>query len=352
MPEAHEREHSVQIQVPLLQQVLGGFTLTPLVVGSLDPETTARVAGVLRGLLEPDTLVVASTDFTHYGARFGFVPFTGNVEENLRTLDMGAWERIRNRDGPGFRRYCDQTGATICGRVPVCILLAMLPAEDEFTLLAYDTSGRMTGDFANSVSYLAAAAGPAARAAGGELTESEQAALLALARCTLEFYLREGRMPVPAEVALEPTPAMREARGAFVTLQKEGALRGCIGDLSGRSPLYRTVMENAVSAAVRDPRFDPVRRDELAGLDIEISALTPPREVDSPLDFEPGRHGIVMTRNGRRAVFLPQVASEQGWDREQTLAHLSRKAGLPEDAWRTGARFEVFEARVFGEHDE
>jgi AmmeMemoRadiSam system protein A len=281
------------------------------------------------------------------------MPFTEDNSANIRALDMGAWELIQDLDGPGFRQYCEQTGATICGRNPLSVLLDMLPPEDTLTLLAYDQSGQMTDDFDNSVSYLAAAAsGTWAPKADGRLIRAEQDALLQFARHTLEYYYREGRQPQPAEVNLDPTPAMQEKRGAFVTLRHAGALRGCIGDLSGHGPLYQAVMENALNAALRDSRFVPVDRDELDDLDIEISALTPLRPVDSYLDFQPGRQGIVLTKLGRRAVYLPQVATEQGWSREQTLASLSLKAGLPEDAWRSGARFEVFEAQVFGEHEE
>lgn len=266
---------------------------------------------------------------------------------------MGAWELVKNKDVGAFRDYCRETGATICGRNPLGVLVAMLAPEDELTLLAYDQSGRMTDDYRNSVSYLAAAVSrssepmPAAR-----LNPEEKQTLLQLARDTLDFVFREGRMPKPEDLNLRPTPAMEQACGAFVTLTHDGALRGCIGDLDADSPLYRAVMQNAVSAALRDPRFKPVSEDELGGLDIEISALSPLRAVDSYLDFEPGRHGIVLTKRRRRAVFLPQVATEQGWNREETLTHLARKAGLPDDAWRSGARFQVFEALVFGEHGE
>ena len=126
-------------------------------------------------------------------------------------------------------------------------------------------------------------------------------------------------------------------------------VRGCIGTLAAHRPLWEDVFANAQNAALADPRFTPVRPDELQRIDLEVSVLTSPREVPRPEDIVIGRHGVILEKQGRRATFLPQVAPEQGWDRETTLAHLARKAGLPADAWRSGARFWVYEAIVFGE---
>lgn len=146
---------------------------------------------------------------------------------------------------------------------------------------------------------------------------------------------------------LTPGPALLEHRGAFVTLTRGGNLRGCIGYIEGIKPLIEAVADNAASAAVRDPRFPPVTPDEVPDLELEVSALSPLRAVPGPEDIVIGRHGILLEKNGRRAVFLPQVAVEQGWDLETTLGHLCLKAGLPPHAWQEGARFQVFTAEVF-----
>jgi len=157
VPNAHEQEHSVQIEIPLLQQALGSFLLVPLVVGQLDLATVQRAGDLLKQAVEKDTLVVASTDFTHYGRSFQYVPFSDDVEEGIRKLDMGAFDFVRRKDLHGFRRYCERTGATICGRNAVAVLIAMCGKDDGVHLLKYDTSGRMAGDFGHSVSYLCAA---------------------------------------------------------------------------------------------------------------------------------------------------------------------------------------------------
>lgn len=360
VPEAHRGEHSVQIEVPLLQRALGEFVLVPIVVGQLDLETARTMAGILSGLVDGDTLVVASSDFTHYGPNYGFIPFREEVEERIEELDLGAYERIADKSAEGFFDYVEKTEATICGRMPIGILLAMLSPAWEAHRLDYTTSGRITGDFRNSVSYLSVAfSGRWSRAkpvvpdtmeAG--LTDEEQRQLLRLARGTLSSFLETGEVPSPEALGIEITPNMKATRGAFVTLNKHGRLRGCIGEIFPVRPLYRAVQLNALNAGLRDRRFPQVTAEELAELEFEISMLTPPRPVASYEEILIGTHGMVLEKRGRRAVFLPQVAPEQGWGLEETLSHLSRKAGLPEDAWQEGTSFTVFEALVFGEEEE
>jgi AmmeMemoRadiSam system protein A len=179
------------------------------------------------------------------------------------------------------------------------------------------------------------------------LTDDEKTYLLALARGVITAIAAGERGPEPET----RTAALSENRGAFVTLHSNGRLRGCIGYIEGIKPLAGTVADNALSAAFRDPRFPPVAASEVGDLHIEISALTPLRPVDHWRDIEIPRHGVVLARGPRRAVFLPQVAAEEGWDRDTMLSHLAMKAGLEADAWREGASFQVFEAEVFAEKE-
>ncbi|MFH0909332.1 MAG: AmmeMemoRadiSam system protein B [bacterium] len=353
IPAASTGEHSVEIQIPFIQQVLPGTPIVPVTVGQLDAEGVRAIAATLRGALDERTLVIASSDFTHYGPNYDFVPFTEDVENNLRTLDLGAIAQIEKKDAGGLQAYCDRTGATVCGRDPISVLLAMLPEGAKAHLLKYDTSGRMTGDFQNSVSYMAAAFEGAweAPAAQASLDEEDRAALLKLARGTLDYYFAHGRLPEPSDLGLAIRPGMEQVMGAFVTLTKNHDLRGCIGEIRPRRPVYQAVIEHAVDAAVNDSRFKPVTKEECAGLSIEISALLPPHAIDSYRDIVIGRDGIVLYKGGASAVFLPQVATEQGWGVEETLSHLAAKAGLPPGAWKEGTRFEVFQAIVFGENE-
>ncbi len=178
------------------------------------------------------------------------------------------------------------------------------------------------------------------------LTDEEKNSLLRIARDAVEEQvgLRRG-LSAEAE-----TPTLRA--GAFVTLHRHGKLRGCIGNFDTSIPVAEQVQQMAVAAATRDPRFSPLTQGELEGLDIEISVLTPPRKIRDVSEITIGEHGLIISQGYRRGVLLPQVATEQGWDRETFLAHTCLKAGLPPDAWKdTRTIIEVFSAIVFGENE-
>jgi len=236
----------------------------------------------------------------------------------------------------------------------------MLSEPAEAHLVQYTTSGELTGDFTNSVSYLSVAfsgtwgSSPDVEpeADDTELTERDKEHLLTLARKTMVYVLQNRRVPEVSDLGIAPTAAMRSPRAAFVTLKKHAQLRGCIGDIFPQRPLYKSVILNAIHACVNDRRFPPVSQDECEDITIEISALTPPAPVGSPDKIRIGVDGVVLNKDGHSAVFLPQVAPEQGWDLDQTLTHLSEKAQLPADAWKEGASFLVFQADVFGESEK
>jgi len=175
------------------------------------------------------------------------------------------------------------------------------------------------------------------------LSDADQDRLLRLARKALEESVRDYELPDVEE----PMGALREHCGAFVTLWKAGRLRGCIGYIEARKPLYQTVRESVLSAALRDPRFDPVDPEELPLLRLEISVLSPLFDI-SPHQIEVGRHGLMVSQGSQRGVLLPQVAVEWKWDRERFLEETCMKAGLPPDAWQRGARIQAFTAQVFG----
>jgi len=360
LPHAHRYEHSVQIELPLLQYSQKDFKLVPIVAGVCSQQTIDKVAAILKALIDDKTLVVASSDFVHYGPNYNYVPFKEDIPEKIKELDMGAYEHIAKLDSNGFLQYKRKTGATICGYIPVAILLAMLEKPTDAQLIGYTTSGRLTGDFANSVSYLSAAFSgkwplkssvePPQKNPG--LTEKDKKQLLILARKSMIYALQNRRIPQASDLGVALSDAMKRPRAAFVTLKKNGQLRGCIGDIFPRQSLYKSVIANAVNASVNDRRFLPVTIAECNDITIEISALTPPAPVVSSTNIRIGIDGVVLRKNNRSAVFLPQVAPEQGWDLETTLTHLSRKAGLPANAWKKGATFLTFQADVFGETEK
>lgn len=352
--QAHTHEHSVQIELPFLQRALGDFKLVPIVCGHLGEVAVRRIAATLLEHIDEETLIVVSSDFTHYGRTFDYVPFLDGIQENLRKLDLGAFKEIERKNLSGFLDYVNSTGATICGRSPIAILLAMLPSEARVQLLKYDTSGNLTGDWSHCVSYISAAMTGQWKPSCSngrhcepelELSASDKVGLLSLARHSIARRIRDDE----PELNLEITPPMQDIMGAFATLHKHGQLRGCIGEIFPRRELCEAVAEQAVNAAFHDPRFPRLSESELDEIDIEISALTAPHRVNSHEDIEIGRHGIVLYKGSRSAVFLPQVAPEQGWGLEETLSHLSMKAGLSPDDWQSGCEFHVFEAIVFGE---
>jgi AmmeMemoRadiSam system protein A len=179
-------------------------------------------------------------------------------------------------------------------------------------------------------------------------TDAQQRALVELARSAVTGAIAGRSTPAPRAEDLRELP---EASGAFVTLKREGQLRGCIGTLECRRPLAEEVARVAVCAAREDPRFSAVRPEELDGLDIEVSVLGPLEEIDprDPAAIEIGRHGLVVEQGARRGLLLPQVATEWGWNREQFLAQTCNKAGLALDCWQRGAKVYRFAADVFGD---
>jgi AmmeMemoRadiSam system protein A len=192
------------------------------------------------------------------------------------------------------------------------------------------------------------AAGQVKKEKSMELSKDEKILLLKIARRSLETSVRKQAMEPFKDLPVK----FKEDCGAFVTLTKNKELRGCIGYILPVAPLNETVVEMAKAAALNDTRFYPVEVSELKDIEVEISVLTPPADIPSVNDFIVGKHGIVINLRGRQAVFLPQVAVEQKWDRETTLKHLCLKAGLAPDSWKDPEMtFRVFEAIVFKESE-
>jgi len=180
------------------------------------------------------------------------------------------------------------------------------------------------------------------------LTENEKKILLKLARDTLNMWIREKEKPDLPEVEGN----LQTVTGAFVTLHKKGNLRGCIGSMVGSGPIIETIQNMAIAASTEDPRFSKVAPDELDDIDIEISVLSPLKRITDLNEIKVGTHGILLGKGWSQGVLLPQVATEQGWDRDTFLSHTCLKAGLPQDAWQDPETIiEIFSAQVFGEKD-
>ena len=364
MPEAHPLEHAVDIQLPLLKRALPSCAVGAMIVGQWDGRAVAdrralaAFAAAFRRLLTPRTLVVVSTDFTHYGRDFGYVPFADDVKTRLPALDAEMFAALAKNDNRVWSDALARTGATVCGASCLQLLLAALPESARFERLEYGTSADVTGDWSHVVGYTAGAVyadwseplkrlqeegapSPAllSDAAGKALTEIADHAL----KVAVTGEDLAGAPAIPEAVRRE----LQRPGGAFVTLTERGMLRGCIGLIVSDQPVVDVVREMAKSAALQDPRFTPVHPEELPAIDLEVSVLTEPVPVAGPEAIVAGRDGVILRKRGRSAVFLPQVATEQGWDVPTMLAHLSLKAGLDADAWRSGAAFATFRAQVF-----
>ncbi|MEE9293717.1 MAG: AmmeMemoRadiSam system protein B [Phycisphaerae bacterium] len=340
-------EHSLELQLPFLQKVLEEFRLVPLLVGRMSTQEYAEAASAIIPWLDDETLLVASSDFTHFGARFGYTPFKTDVPKRLGELADHAAAPILECDFDGFLDHLERTGDTICGRGPITLLLRILSMHQGAVGVraALDTSGQITGDWRSSVTYQSIVFTPRP----GKLDQAQRDELLKLARQTVEANLKGEGLP---QVDANKLPEALGADGAcFVTLENHGRLRGCIGNMVARGPLYESVIRNAVSAC-SDRRFvrNPVTAAELDQLDIEISYLTPMKRVEKTDKIIVGRHGLLVSLGPRRGVLLPQVAARRGWTREEFLAQTCRKAGLPPDAWKQpDTEIYSFEAEVFGE---
>ena len=353
----HLAEHSAQIEFPLLQLALGSdFAIVPLVIGTLGQDQMGMCARAISRLMDDETLLVLSSDFTHYGVDFDYTPYgTGggaDVRKQVAAVDAEAFALATKGDADGFTAFVKRTGATICGHVPIELALRSFPRGTTLAKVRYATSSDSNGDYSRFVCYLAAT-GRAEWKRDGEavLSATDRAYLLKVARASLERAVRDGlRKKGLADVGDAPKATL-EKMGAFVTLNDKttGALRGCIGEILPMRPLAEAVAARAVDAALRDPRFSPVSERELGNIRVEVSALTPPRRVGTWRDIVLGRDGMTLEKDGCFAVFLPQVAPEQGWDLATTLSYLSLKAGLAADAWKDGAKFETFQAEVFHE---
>jgi len=346
-PWVDAREHSLELQLPFLQRVLKDFSLVPLLVGRMSDRDYTAAAQAIIPWVDEGTLLVASSDFTHFGPRFGYQPFKDNVPEKIRELAEQAATPLVRCDYDGFEAHLAKTHDTICGRGPIKLLLRILSMRGgaQGVRTAYDTSGKMTGDWSNSVTYQSFVF----TQRPGTLSERERAELLRIARATVAALLKGQQRP-KLDAGKLPA-ALRDDGACFVTLENRGQLRGCIGNMVAKGPLYQAVVDNAVSAC-KDRRFvnNPVTVEELDQLHIEISYLTPMKRVVNTDEIVVGRHGLLISLGGRRGVLLPQVAYERGWTRTEFLAQTCRKAGLPPDAWkRPEAEIYSFEAEVFGE---
>jgi hypothetical protein len=352
----HIREHSVEVQVPFVQVLFPQAKIVAAIVGEADAALCTRFGTALAAVLKGRrAVIVASSDLSHYPSAADAETADMKTLEAVITLDPAALHTtVRTQ----MARRLPNLSTCACGEAPIMAAMAAAKAMGATggKVVSYAHSGNLPiGDRERVVGYGAVVLAadpkkeaPAVRPAAtteGTIGPADRKYLLGLARETISRYLTMKMVPLPRL----SSPILREPRGVFVTLKKRGDLRGCIGRMVPDRPLAELVGAMALQSAFEDPRFSPVTPRDLPDLEIEISVLTPMKPVSGPNDIVVGRDGVLLQKGGKSAVFLPQVAPEQGWGRDEMLSHLSQKAGLPSGAWRDGASFLTFQAIVFGE---
>ncbi len=368
-PTAHAKEHAIEIELPFIQTVLKDFEIIPILIGaSTTPDELDSIAQTLKKYVDDKTLIIVSSDFTHYGPNYGYMPFTENIAENLKNLDLTAVDRILSKDTEGFLEFLDKSKDTICGRHAITILLYMFKDENNIKPyhLYYTTSGALTDDYTNSVSYVTMAFVeegnfPQSQANPEKqekeiLGKEEQDVLLKLARDTMELYVREGKVLQPDMDIINKYPNLLRTQGVFVSLDKLGRLRGSIGHLLPVQELYLDVRDNAINAVAKDNRFKPVEQDELPDIKATISVLTIAQliEVNNPEEYikklVPFEDGVIIqTSSGRTSTYLPQVWSSFATG-EEFLSALCQKQGASEDCWKKPSTgIYRYSAQVFSE---
>lgn len=346
---AHSEEHSLEIQLPFLQVVLKEFKLTPVVMGDQSYSNCIRLADAIAAVCRDEkVLLVASTDLSHF-----------HSHDAAKRLDDKVLERVAGFDPAGLAEDLRSGKCEACGGGPLMTIMhaARKLGAGKAKVLRYANSGDVTGDSSNVVGYMAAvfyADSGSAKSSGKtktgkvgvdlDLSEEEKNTLRELA-----FKAIRSRCFGEPPPAFTTTSAkLQEPRGAFVCIKKAGKLRGCIGMIEAKEPLYKTIKDMAVQAAFSDPRFCSLDPSELADIQVEISVLTPLERIHDAAQIEIGRHGLYLREGRHSGLLLPQVATENDWDREQFLEWTCRKAGLPPRAWKDPeAELYIFSADVF-----
>ncbi len=341
-PEAHQKEHAIEVELPFLQRVYKDFTIVPITMGTPLFNDARILSDALYDAVDRDTLLVISVDLSHYYAY-----------EKAVQLDKSGISAIEKLDAKWLLEQLKNGDTEI--DAPIAVLATIMLANRhnaKARLLKYANSGDVTEDKSRVVGYSSIVIYIPEREEmlmkNEYLNKEEKRKLMEIAKASIVESVT-GKKGSYSEVTEE---RLKENCGAFVTIKKHGQLRGCIGYIIAVKPLHETVKDVARSAAINDPRFRPMTEEELKDMEIEISALTPLKRIDDVSEIEVGKHGLYMKRGFYSGILLPQVATEYGWDRDTFLQHTCQKAGLPVTAWKdSSTEIYIYSADVFSEQD-
>ncbi|MCF7907036.1 AmmeMemoRadiSam system protein B [Patescibacteria group bacterium] len=358
-PLAHKKEHSLEVCLPFLQKTLeNDFKIVPIVTSQINREQAQSLAQTLSEYIDPQTIVIVSSDLSHYPS-----------SEIAQSVDQKIIESVLRGDPDEFletsqellTQYQGDLNTCACGRdsIYIALLLAKMIGIQRIENGGYLNSGDITGDRSQVVGYANFALGKERPLeedisfSENSLSAEDRKILLNLAHQSIEFYLQEGKfLKIDSE---KISPRLKFKQGAFVTLKKGESLRGCLGKVEEKKePLYNLISKMAVSAALEDPRFQPLRLAEIEDIVIEISVLSPLQKIKDPFqEIQLGRDGVLIRKGEQTGVFLPQVAFENNWDLDEFMGRLCQeKAGLEREAWRQGdSDIYIFQAEVFQEED-
>jgi AmmeMemoRadiSam system protein B/AmmeMemoRadiSam system protein A len=348
----HRQEHSLEVQLPFLQTVLKNFEIVPILLGQINNQVLEDLVQAINNNFDEKTLLIISSDLCHYPNAQTAKIVDG---ETINAILTGKVEKFSQ----ALTKNTGKNGVVTCACAAEAIKVGMMVAEKlgikNIQLLNYTNSAVMGGDKNQVVGYSSIGFYfPHKKQATlktlnktEKLNQNQQKQLLQIARNTLESYLKNKKIAAIKVAHLK----LQQKMGAFVTLTKNGKLRGCIGEVETQKPLYQTVKEKVIDAAFNDPRFEPIKLAELAEIKIEISVLSPLEKINDWRQIKLGQDGVLIREGFRAGLFLPQVALETGWNLETFLQHLcTGKAGLEKDAYKDPkTQIYIFKAQVFSE---
>lgn len=342
---AHQNEHCLEVMLPFLQKVLNDFKIVPVVVGQSSEESRRALARALTKYLTDDDLIVISSDLSHYPS---YKTANEVDQKTLQAILTGEAEMFEKSVNESMARDLPGLDTCACGEeaIKIGLLLSRNLNLNQIKLLKYANSGDVSGDHSRVVGYATIVF---SKDNNKELSLKEKQTLLKIARQSIENGFKNKKNLNFGEL----TEKLKQPQGAFVTLNKNGELRGCMGRIiEEKEPLYQVVAEMAKTAAFEDPRFHPVIEKEMKEIEIEISVLSPLRKVKDPFkEIEIGKHGVIVQKGFYSGVFLPRVATENNWDLGTFMGELcEHKAGLAREEWkRPGIDIYIFSAEVFSE---